>query len=88
MYDAWLNLVTKNSAGQYTAHLSVDYHGVEEEARFRFDNLSKLPRHLFKIKNGKVTYVKGTVLKVSHPWEDANGLVFGYIYDENGKEAA
>ena len=90
MYRAEVFAITKSKPGQYnptpyTLHLCVDYHGIEEEARFRFAKLSDIPRYLLTIKNGQVQFHRGQEVYVSHPFEDANGLVFQYLHQS--KEA-
>lgn len=84
MYQAELFDIKKskyNGPEKYTVHLCVDYHEVEEEAIFRYSSLKDIPRYLISIEDGKVKFRKGLKVQVSHPFEDANGLVFLYIYE-------
>lgn len=83
MYEAELHAITKtdgNAGINYRVYLSVDYHGIEEEAVFHYESLKDIPRYLIDIKEGKPTYRRGLVCYVSHPFEDGNGLKFQYIY--------
>ena len=87
MYRAEVFTITKSTPGQYnptpyTVHLCVDYHGVEEEAQFRFAKLSDIPRYLITIKHGKATFTRGQEVWVSHPHQDANGIVFQHLHKE------
>ena len=89
MYEAELYSIVKtdgNCGINYKAYVLVNYHGIEEEVEFRFENLKDIPRYLIFIKNGKVKVRAGLQVMVSHPHEDANGLTMGYIYEN--KEAA
>lgn len=83
MYEAWLERITIGTSQleKYKVWVSVDYHGIEEEVVFRYKDLKDIPRFLFSIEDGKVKYSKGLEVRVSHPFEDANGLKMGYIYE-------
>lgn len=84
MYEAEVIEIAKTKDGKYKVYLAVSYHGIEEEAIFRFDSLKELPRYLFTIEGGLSRYTKRQRVQVSHPWEDANGLVFEHMYPLSG----
>lgn len=87
MYRSEVFTITKSKPGQYnpkpyTVHLCVDYHGIEEEAIFNYETLSDIPRFLLSINKGRATFKRGQEVWVSHPFEDANGLLFQYLHKE------
>lgn len=83
MYRAEIVSVTvgKSQLEKYKVWLTVDYHGVEEEAVFRYEKIEDIPSFLIEVENGNITYLKGQEVYVSHPFEDANGLVFLDIHE-------
>lgn len=91
MYEATVEALTKKQGDRYnpepfTLYLSVNYHGIEEEAQFRYESLKDIPRFLLEIKNGRPHYKRGQKVYVSHPHHDANGLIFLYLHENKDEE--
>lgn len=86
MYEAFVQSLKnrtkdRSTPSEFVLSLSVNYHGVEEEAEFRYNSLKDIPRFLLTIKNGKPHFNPGQKVFVSHPHEDANGLIFQHLHE-------
>lgn len=69
-----LHSITKLKDGQYRVHLCLDDDGIEEESHRDYSHLKDLPRCLYAIKDGKLTYRRGLSISVSLAYVDVYGI--------------